>query len=115
MKTQFASDLGLARRKTGFTQDDVAHLLACSNRTIARYESGDSEPDLQEIMGLSLIYGRSFESFFAEKLQALRRSIRERTGTVPPLKKPTGMHANRAVNLERLCRRLDAEIDLYAG
>ncbi|WP_424991367.1 helix-turn-helix domain-containing protein [Fluviibacterium sp. S390] len=114
IKTQFAQDLSLARIKTGFAQIDAAHLLDLSVRTIARYERGESAPDLTEIMGLSLIYGRSFESFFAEKLQAKRRDLRSRLRTLPDLKIETGTHKNRAVNLDRLLRRLDAEIDLYA-
>ena len=67
MTTQFALDVYLARIKSGYTQSDVAHLLEISRVTISRFERGTSEPSLQDILGLSLIYGRSFESFFADK------------------------------------------------
>ena len=113
MTTQFALDVYLARVKTGYTQSDVAHLLEISRVTISRFERGNSEPSLQDILALSLVYGRSFESFFADKLRQRRRHILKRLDTLPPLTQPTARHAKREVNLQRLARRLEADLAIH--
>ena len=110
MTTQFALDVYLARIKSGYTQSDVAHLLDISRVTISRFERGNSEPSLQDILALSLVYGRSFESFFADKLRRRRQRILKRLQTLPPLTQPTTKHANREVNLQRLARRLETDL-----
>jgi len=113
MTTQFALDVYLARIKTGYTQSDVAHLLEISRVTISRFERGTSEPSLHDILALSLVYGRSFESFFADKLRRRRQRILNRLDTLPPLTQPTTKHANREVNLQRLARRLEADLAIH--
>ena len=113
MTTQFALDVYLARIKSGYTQTDVAHLLEISRVTISRFERGTSEPSLQDILALSLVYGRSFESFFADKLRRRRQRLLKRLETLPPLTQPTTKHANREVNLQRLARRLEADLAIH--
>ena len=110
MTTQFALDVYLARIKSGDTQSDVAHLLDISRVTISRFERGNSEPSLQDILALSLVYGRSFESFFADKLRRRRQRLLKRLQNLQPLTQPTTKHANREANLQRLARRLEADL-----
>ncbi|MEM9268983.1 MAG: helix-turn-helix transcriptional regulator [Pseudomonadota bacterium] len=113
MTTQFAQDVFLARIKTGLCQDDIAHLTDQSRSTISRIERGRREPDFTTFLDLSLIYGRSFEDFFAEKLQTERASILQRLKTLPPLKRPNAKHANREVNLGRMQARLHADLEIH--
>ena len=113
MTTQFAVDVYLARIKSGYTQSDVAHLLEISRVTISRFERGTSEPSLQDVLSLSLVYGRSFESFFADKLRRQRQHILKRLQSLPPLTQATAKHANRDKNLQRLARRLEADLAIH--
>lgn len=106
MNTQIALDLRLARRKAGYTQDDLAHLMDIQQSDISEFEHGSERPTLEQIMSLSLIYGRSFESYFAEAMETNRAQITQRLGTLPGLKEDTANTFNRPASLERLERRL---------
>ncbi len=64
MITEFALDLRLARRKSGLSQKEVAYLLSIDQSTYSDFERGEKVPSLKQICQLSLIYGRSFHSYF---------------------------------------------------
>ena len=106
MSTQFALDLRLARRKAGFTQDDVAHLLAIHQSAVSDLEQGKARPSLDQIIELSLIYGRSFESFFALVMAERRAHLSRQLRSLPALSKPTAHTFNRESSLAKLGRRL---------
>ena len=50
MSTEFALDLRLARRKAGFTQRDVAHLLGTRKSLVCELEKGRRKPTLTQIV-----------------------------------------------------------------
>lgn len=106
MSTQFAQDLRLARRKAGFTQQDIAQLLSAHQSIVSGLEHGKLSPSLEQIITLSLIYGRSFEAFFAEVMERCRQELIARADALPPTAKQTAETFNRPVSLERLKRRL---------
>lgn len=106
MRTQFALDLLLARRKAGYTQEDVAHLLSIHQSAVSDLEHGRSHPTVDQIVELSLIYGRSFESFFSAVMQARRRHLTRQLKRMPKLRRPTAETFNRANSLAKLRRRL---------
>tara|TARA_R110002074_G_scaffold104113_4_gene224733 strand:- start:9731 stop:10078 length:348 start_codon:yes stop_codon:yes gene_type:complete len=114
MSTQFAQDLRLARKKSGFMQGDVAHLLAAHQSIVSDLEQGKVSPSLEQIVELSLIYGRSFESFFAEVMGRCRQHLTERLERLPLPAKQTAHTFNRPASLARLKRRL-AETPSYGG
>ena len=114
MSTQFAHDLRLARKKSGYTQGDVAHLLAAQQSAVSDLEQGKMPPTLDQIIELSLIYGRSFESFFAEVLERCRIRMQERLKDLPSAGKQTAHSFNRPASLARLKRRL-AETPDHGG
>ena len=106
MSTEFALDLRLQRRKTGFTQSDVAHLMGAHQTLVSELERGRQLPKLEQIVALSLIYGRSFESLFADLMKSARSRLRRRI-----LRMPNGVRSyvgtfNRDASIERLARRL---------
>ncbi|MFO6466252.1 helix-turn-helix transcriptional regulator [Jannaschia sp. KMU-145] len=111
MSTQFALDLRLARRKAGYTQGDVAHLLSGHQSLVSDLEQGRRRPNLEQIIELSLIYGRSFESFFAELLTERQTTLQVRLGRLPEIRKPTAHTFNRANSLSRLKKRLASQIE----
>ena len=49
----FAERLKRVRKKTGLSQEDLAHKLELSTMTIRRWESGERQPRLEEIQKLA--------------------------------------------------------------
>lgn len=111
MSTQFALDLRLARRKAGYTQADVAHLLSGHQSLVSDLELGRARPNLQQIIELSLVYGRSFESFFGALLAERQQALLKRLNRLPALKKPTADTFNRDRSLTLMRKRLESQLD----
>lgn len=111
MSTQFAQDLRLARRKAGYTQGDLAHLLGCQQSLVSEFEHGKVRPSLTHIIELSLIYGRSFESFFGEVMAEAREEVSIRLLGLPDPGRATAHTFNRDGSLAKLQRRLKQETD----
>ena len=115
MTTEFALDLRAARRKAGLTQRDVAHLLAAHQSTVSDLERGRLLPTLVQIVTLSLIYGRSFESLFAEVMRDARQALRKRLRTLPKEARTYAGTFNRESTIARLRDRLAAEETDHGG
>jgi transcriptional regulator with XRE-family HTH domain len=115
MSTEFALDLRLARRKAGLTQRDIAHLLAAHQTLVSELERGRQLPTLRQIVTLSLIYGRSFESLFAELMRTARVDLQERIVHMPAGVRSYVGTFNRDASIERLARRLADELDAYGS
>lgn len=111
MSTQFALDLRLARRKAGYTQGDVAHLLSGHQSLVSELEQGHRRPSLEQIIELSLIYGRSFESFFGALLAERQQVLLNRLERLPEIAKSTAHTFNRARSLKHLQRRLISQLE----
>jgi len=60
-KESFCSKLKKARQNTGFTQREVAKETQISQATIANYETGRTEPDLENLGILADFYGVSVD------------------------------------------------------
>lgn len=58
-KEGFCSKLKKARENTGFTQREVAKETRISHSTIANYETGRTEPDIENLGILADFYGVS--------------------------------------------------------
>lgn len=114
MSTQFAHDLRLARRKAGYTQGDLAHLLDSHQSVVSDLEQGKLRPTLEQIIALSLIYGRTFESLFGAVMAERREHLTVRLGSLPDPGKTTAHTFNRDGSLSRLGRRLK-ELPEYGG
>jgi len=106
MTTEFALDLRAARRKAGFVQGDIAHLLASHQSTVSELEAGRKLPTLSQTVTLSLIYGRSFESLFAAIMSEARRDLKRRLRTLPKDVRDYPGTFNRAASIARLRQRL---------
>jgi transcriptional regulator with XRE-family HTH domain len=115
MSTEFALDLRLARRKAGLTQRDIAHLLGAHQTFVSELERGRRVPTLAQIVTLSLIYGRSFESLFAGLMKSARDKLRKRIVRMPRGVRSYVGTFNRDASIERLARRLSDEQEDYGG
>lgn len=63
----FPSRMKQARRETGMTQREVAELTQIPISTIAKYEVGMLEPDLEKLGILSEFYGKPADYFIGRK------------------------------------------------
>ena len=106
MSSQFALDLRLARKKAGYTQDDLAHLLETHQTVVSQLEHGKRRPTLNEIIDLSLVYGRSFESLFTEVMAERKKSLAVRLSTLPAPGRNAMSTFNRPGSLARMKRPL---------
>ena len=113
MSTEFALDLRLARRKAGLTQSDVAHLIGAHQTLVSELERGRQLPKLEQIVALSLIYGRSFESLFSHLMRAARAAMKSRIVRMPAGVRSYVGTFNRDASIERLARRLADEDNAY--
>jgi transcriptional regulator with XRE-family HTH domain len=114
MSTEFALDLRAARRKAGYTQGDIAHLLDHHQSHVSDQEQGRGRPSLDQIMTLSLIYGRSFESFFGTVLAECQGKLTTRLASLPPGTNTAGTF-NRDSSLKKLERRLKMQSNDYGS
>ncbi|PHS21387.1 MAG: hypothetical protein COA84_15890 [Robiginitomaculum sp.] len=108
MYKAFAFDLKVARRKSGLSQSDCAHLLDVDRTKISRLEQGDSPPSIRDICTLSLVYGKSFESLFGTIFEEVREGLQERLTTIPALTGNRISQFNRTNTLNDLASRLNA-------
>ena len=115
MNSSFTIDLHCARRKSGLTQGDLAHLLGCSKAKISRLESGGTQPGLRDICMLSYVYGKSFESLFGALFADIRHNLGERLTTLPGPREQYLGTFNRKNTLDALADRLAGEIDHQHG
>lgn len=106
MRTEFALDLRAARKKAGYTQGDIAHLLDHHQSHVSDLEQGHERPTLIEIMTLQLIYGRSFESFFATVMAECQERLTRRLASLPATRNTTAGTFNRQSSIAKLRRRL---------
>lgn len=109
MSTQFSLDLRVARRQAGFTQRDIAHLLDAHQSLVSDLERGRKEPTLVQIVSLSLIFGRSFESLFTAVMLDARRDLRRRLKMLPDDPRQYVGTFNRQSSIDRLRDRLEAD------
>lgn len=108
MLKEFAFDLKVARRKSGLSQSDCAHLLDVERSKVSRLERGDSPPSVQDICTLSLVYGKSFESLYGTIVQEVCDGLQERLTTIPAQTGNRMSQFNRTNTLNQLASRLNA-------
>ncbi len=61
MNYQF-NNLKLFRKNNGYTQEDVAEKLGVSRQTVAKWERGEAQPDLDNCIALADLYETTVDS-----------------------------------------------------
>lgn len=108
MKNQsIALDLKVWRRKAGLTQVDLAHLLSASPSRVSQIEAGGSLPRPDELLALSLIYGKPLNALVSGLLDNVAYGLVGRLRRMPPAPKNWRAGFNRAHTLSGLARRLE--------
>lgn len=107
MLKDFAFDLKVARRKSGLSQSDCAHLLDVHRSRISRIEQGNSPPTVIEFCTLSLVHGKSFESLFDATFHDVRDALMERLTTISAQAGNRAYQFNRTNTLNRIVDMLE--------
>lgn len=69
--------LRLYRKKNGFSQKEVAHLMGYkTSASISKYESGSKTPNLPNLLKLETIYRTPVAFLFQRLCENLRKEIR---------------------------------------
>jgi transcriptional regulator with XRE-family HTH domain len=63
----FAQKLKQARFETGFTQREVAEMIKINHSTLAGYETGRTQPDIETLGKLIDLYGISADWLLGTK------------------------------------------------
>lgn len=106
-------DLRLARKIAGLTQDDCATLMNRSRKYILRLEKGARQPSLDDLLMLSVIYNRTFEAFFAERLATARATVRAGLPQLPDKVSDQVNFQKRRFTLDRIEGDLLNEVEIY--
>ena len=83
METNYALELKVARRRSGLSQKDIAHLLGISRVRVSKLECNLAVPTPDELTTFGLIYSRDFLTLGGPVLPVLCRTLRERLNTFP--------------------------------
>lgn len=108
MIDQLAIELRAARRKSGLSQEDCAHFLDVHPSKISLLESGRALPSVTQTYMLSMIYGRTLESFFAGHFREVRKELRLRLQNAPEAPKRWAGNFSRDNTFRALSHRLSS-------
>lgn len=61
MKNMINSNIRFLRKKNGWTQEELAERMSISRQSIAKWESGESVPDIINCMELAKLFGVSID------------------------------------------------------
>lgn len=67
------------RKRSGFTQEELAYLLGCKHRSkVSRYERGARNPSLLGLIGYEVVFRAPVRDLFAGTYSTVRTGIRVR-------------------------------------
>ena len=69
MNLCIAENLRLMRGKHGYTMENLAEIILVSRQTVAKWESGESYPDIMNCMKLSSLYKISLDELVNKPLR----------------------------------------------
>lgn len=62
-----ANNFKLFRKKSGFTQEDIAEKLGVSRQAVAKWENGDTTPDIEFCIQLAELYGTTLDALVCQE------------------------------------------------
>ncbi len=71
MNICITENLSLLRYKNGYTLEALAEILSVSRQTVAKWESGDSLPDIMNCIKLANIYKISLDELVNKPLEGI--------------------------------------------
>ena len=74
MNICITENLNLLRQKNGYTLEALAEIISVSRQTIAKWEMGDSYPDLMNCMKLASLYKISLDELVNKPMREIQNS-----------------------------------------
>lgn len=74
MELYIAENLRIMRQKYGYTLEALAEIIAVSRQTVAKWESGDSHPDIVNCIKLATLYKISLDELVNKPLGAVEKN-----------------------------------------
>lgn len=71
MAIMIGSNLRMLRSNSRYTLEDVAEIIGVSRQTIAKWESGETYPDIENCVKLSALFKISLDAMVKEPVQLL--------------------------------------------
>ena len=71
MAIMIGSNLRMLRSNSSYTLEDVAEIIGVSRQTIAKWESGETYPDIENCVKLSALFKISLDAMVKEPVQIL--------------------------------------------
>lgn len=109
--TKLALDLKVARRRSGLTQSDVAHLLNIDRTLISKFERGKRRPSGEQVALMCVIYGLPLPEIYTASVSEIHNLLARRIKTLEMQDGPS----SRMDHLLSLRDHLQASIELYGG
>ena len=74
MELYIAENLKVMRQKYGYTLESLAEIITVSRQTVAKWESGDSHPDIVNCIKLANLYKVSLDELVNKPLHAVAKN-----------------------------------------
>lgn len=74
MELYIAENLRIMRQKYGYTLEALAEIIAVSRQTVAKWEAGDSHPDIVNCIKLASLYKISLDELVNKPLLAVQKN-----------------------------------------
>lgn len=106
MHDEFAVDLKVARRKSGLSQADCAHLLGVDPSVVSKFEAGKAAPSVTQLTILYLVFGDGARTLWSGLVASLQAQLGERLASMPACPANWPDQLNRRNTLNALADRL---------
>lgn len=104
---EYSLDLKVARRKSGLSQGDCAHLLGIDQPRLSKMEAGKSTPSIYELSILCLVFDTPASAVHDRILASLALALEERLGSMPDCPTNWPDRFNRSNTLNILAEKLE--------
>ncbi|MDN4606780.1 phosphotransferase [Sporosarcina highlanderae] len=105
--------LKLRRKKSGFTQEQVAQEMNITRQTLSHWEVGKNYPDIDSIISLSQIYNLSLDELLLGKIHFKGESVMSKKLSVEEIKTWITTHYPEAINVKELTGGLASQTYLF--
>ncbi|RWQ58822.1 helix-turn-helix transcriptional regulator [Mesorhizobium sp.] len=104
---EYALDLRVARRKSGLSQADCAHLLGVDPSRLSKLEAGKSTPSIYELSLLCLVFNTPASTVHDRILVSMAMTLGERLASMPTCPANWLNQYNRSSTLNTLAQKLE--------
>jgi len=108
MHEQFPVDLKVARRKSGLSQADCAHLLGVDPSMMSKFEAGKAVPSVTQLTLLYVVLGEGARALWSGLVKSLHEDLAHRLASIPKCPANWPDQFNRQKTLDALAERLAA-------